>query len=472
VRELHPPLVGTPAIEVAEAYAGLTLPTGAARAVRGDEDARRGPWLALGMVSSVDGGAALGGVTAALGGAADRVAFGRLRAAADLVLVGAGTVRAERYGPPTGTEERRADRVARGLAPVPRLAIVTGAVSLGADHRVFSDPANPPVVITTNSAPADRIAALAPVAEVVQVGWETVDLAAAMAELGSRGYERVLCEGGPRLNDTLLAADLVDEIFLTLTPTLLGGRATRIVQGEQDPRAHALSLVGVVEHEGELLLRYRRDRDGGAGRTLRGEPDARSYAERTRAPRSYQMNPSMQRYSDAASGLTNLTTAKAEQIVKQLVRSGEAAGDQVGDLVEDLLERSRSNRDSLAALVRAETTRAVKAMGLAPAKDVERLQKQVADLKRELVTIDRESGSGRSPAATAKKTTGKKATAKKAAKKSTAKKSTAKKSTAKKSTAKKSTAKKSTAKKSTAKKSTAKKSTAKKATKKSTASSS
>jgi polyhydroxyalkanoate synthesis regulator phasin len=181
------------------------------------------------------------------------------------------------------------------------------------------------------------------------------------------------------------------------------------------------------------------------------------------------MNPSLQRYSEAASGLTNLTTAKAEQIVKQLVRSGEAAGDQVGDLVEDLLERSRSNRDSLAALVRAETTRAVKAMGLAPAKDVERLQKQVADLKRELVAIDRESGAGRAPTtSTAKKSTAKKSTAKK----STAKKSTAKKSTAKRSTAKKSTAKKSTAKKSTAKKSTAKKSTAKKATKKSTASSS
>jgi riboflavin biosynthesis pyrimidine reductase len=273
VHELHPPDPGTPVVEVAEAYAGLTLPTGAARGESGDASARLRPWLALGMVSSVDGGAALGGVTAALGGTADRVAFSRLRGAADVVLVGAGTVRDERYGPPTGTEERRADRVARGLAPVPRLAIVTGAVSLEPDHRVFSDPANRPLVITTTSAPADRIVALTPVAEVVQVGRETVDLAAAMVELGARGHERVLCEGGPRLNDTLLAADLVDEVFLTLTPTLLGGRAPRIVQGAQDPRAHPLTLVGVLEHESELLLRYRRrpsmavDGRSGASRT-------------------------------------------------------------------------------------------------------------------------------------------------------------------------------------------------------------
>jgi polyhydroxyalkanoate synthesis regulator phasin len=122
------------------------------------------------------------------------------------------------------------------------------------------------------------------------------------------------------------------------------------------------------------------------------------------------VNKALQRYLDAASGITNLTTNKAEQVVKGLVRSGEAAGDQAETLVKDLLDRQQRNRDAVVALVKSETTRAVRAMGLATGTEV----------------------------ATAKKATAKKATAKKA----TAKKATAKKATAKKATAKKATAKK------------------------------
>jgi polyhydroxyalkanoate synthesis regulator phasin len=167
------------------------------------------------------------------------------------------------------------------------------------------------------------------------------------------------------------------------------------------------------------------------------------------------VNKAMQRYVEAASGLTNLTTAKAEQIAKQLVKSGEAASDQMGDIVEELLERQKKNREAMAALVKSETTRAVRAMGLATSTEVERLQKQVADLKRELSRVERER------AKTAKSSSAKKSTGKKAAKKST-KKSTGKKA-AKKSTGKKSATKKATSKKSTSKKS-AKKSAAKKST--------
>jgi polyhydroxyalkanoate synthesis regulator phasin len=152
------------------------------------------------------------------------------------------------------------------------------------------------------------------------------------------------------------------------------------------------------------------------------------------------VNKAMQRYVEAASGLTNLTTAKAEQIAKQLVKSGEAASDQVGDIVEELLDRQKKNREAMAALVKSETTRAVRAMGLATSTEVERLQKQVADLKRELSRVERER------AKTGKKAASKKSSTKKAAKKSTAKKAASKKSSSKKA-AKKST-KKSAAKKS------------------------
>ncbi len=246
MRELHP----TPrSLEVDDLHAGLTLAAGEGRA-----------WVAIGMVTSLDGAAALDGDTAALGGEADRAVFGRLRAAADAILVGAGTVRDESYGPPRGTPARRADRVARGLAEVPRLVIVTGSLDLAPDHRVFSDPAAPPLVATHAAAPADRAAALAQAAEVVRLGQEDIDLAAVLRDLYDRGLRRVLCEGGPSLNAALLAADLVDEAFVTVAPVAIGGDAPRIAVGPPPGRARPFTLVSVHEHDGELLLRYRRAR--------------------------------------------------------------------------------------------------------------------------------------------------------------------------------------------------------------------
>jgi riboflavin-specific deaminase-like protein len=248
MRRLHPSVED---LDLDAVYAGLTLPTGS--------DGRAA--VALGMVSSVDGAAALDGQTAALGGPADRVAFRRLRAACDAILVGAGTVRDEDYGPPGGTTARRADRLARGLAAVPRLVIVTNRLGLDPEQRVFADPARRPLIVTTTRAPdAAAAAALAPVADILRVGEATVDLAALLARLPAFGVRRVLCEGGPSLNAALLAADLVDEVFLTLYPALLGGAAPRIVAGTGPTLAHPLRLTALHEHDGELLLRYRRVR--------------------------------------------------------------------------------------------------------------------------------------------------------------------------------------------------------------------
>ncbi len=173
------------------------------------------------------------------------------------------------------------------------------------------------------------------------------------------------------------------------------------------------------------------------------------------------MNSAVQRYVEAASGLTNITKARAEKIVRQLVKQGEAAADQAGDLVEELLDRQRQNRDALSGMVRTETQRAIKAMGLATNDDVDRLKKQVNDLKRELTAAQKAAGSSGAPA---KKTL---TAAKKTAKKTAAKKTAKKTAPAKKA----STAKKTTAKKSSAKKA-AKKTAAKKTTKKTTGGSS
>lgn len=97
----------------------------------------------------------------------------------------------------------------------------------------------------------------------------------------------------------------------------------------------------------------------------------------------------MQRYVEALNGMTALTRASAERIVRQLARQGEIASDQVSDGVQELLERSRNNRVLLASLVGAEVQRVVRTMGLATSDEVLALRKQVADLKREVARVAR-----------------------------------------------------------------------------------
>ena len=148
--------------------------------------------------------------------------------------------------------------------------------------------------------------------------------------------------------------------------------------------------------------------------------------ERESMQGSEPVNPALQRYVDAATGLTDLTTAKAEQIAKQLVKSGEAAQDQMGEVVEDLLERQKKNREAITSLVKTETNRAVKAMGLATRKEVDRLQRELASVKRELSRVEGQVGTVKKKAAkkSTKKATkkgGTKKAAKKGAKKATKK---------------------------------------------------
>lgn len=232
-------------------YRDLDLPAG--------DDTRAG--ITLGMVASVDGATAVDGVSGGLGGAADAVAFGRLRGACDALLVGAGTVRDEGYGPPGGDNDRRTRRIAAGRRPVPALIVVTGSAGLDPDARLFTDarrdPSAPIVVATTEAAPPERRRALAEVAEVVTFGRDTVDLGALSRWCAEQGYRQVVCEGGPGLNGQLLAADLVDEVVMTLAPQLVSGDAARVATGPVLETATALEPIEVHHHAGELLLRYR-----------------------------------------------------------------------------------------------------------------------------------------------------------------------------------------------------------------------
>lgn len=215
------------------------------------------PWVFLDMVASVDGAATVSGRTGALGGEADGLAFSRLREWCDVVLVGASTVRVEDYGPPRPRAEARQRRTERGLQPVPRLAVVTASGVLDARSRLFAEAHRPLVIVPEDVEPA-RVAHLEESAELRRHGAGGVaDLAAAFAALAEEGVVRILCEGGPTLNRYLIEHSLVDEIFLTISPQLVGASAHRIVEGLIPQAPLAVELVELREHRGELLTRYR-----------------------------------------------------------------------------------------------------------------------------------------------------------------------------------------------------------------------
>ena len=220
------------------------------------------PYVAVNMVASADGAIAVDGRTAKLGGPSDHHLFHYLRSLADVILVGAQTVRAEHYGPPKVTEERQAERRARGQAPLPRIAIVSRSLDLDLTRPLFTSPSSRPIVIMPSSADPTRRAAVAEVADVIAVGDDGVDLVAGIAALGEGGAGFVLGEGGPTLNGELARADLLDELCLTVAPTFVGG-TSGIVGGDPLPDLLELTLVHARTRDDDLFLRYRRaDRPG------------------------------------------------------------------------------------------------------------------------------------------------------------------------------------------------------------------
>jgi riboflavin biosynthesis pyrimidine reductase len=198
------------------------------------------PVVRLNMISSVDGATAVGGVSGALGGRADKRVFAVLRSLADVVLVAAGTVRAEHYGPAT--------------RPV---AVVTRSAELDWQAPFFTEARARPMVVTVEDAPAQNLRRAAEVADVLLAGTAGVDLRRALEALGARGYRYVLAEGGPSLNGALALAGVIDELCLTLSPQLAAGDSRRIVTGPALPVPVALEVRSVLEEDGCLFLRYR-----------------------------------------------------------------------------------------------------------------------------------------------------------------------------------------------------------------------
>jgi riboflavin biosynthesis pyrimidine reductase len=246
VRQLYPSDAGAGEVDPVDFVAAESRPASDDR-----------PWVLVNMIASVDGATHVEGRSGGLGGPADTAMFRALRGVPDVILVGAGTVAAETYHPPTAPDEIRAARLARGQAALPRIAMVSSRLGIEPDAPVFDgdDPATRPVIVTTTAADPARVERLAAVADVVQAGDRHVDLVAALRGMRRGGARCVLCEGGPTLNGTLLDAEAVDELCLTTAPLVLGGDASPIIK-QATSRPRRVRLDRILEADGLLFSRY------------------------------------------------------------------------------------------------------------------------------------------------------------------------------------------------------------------------
>jgi 5-amino-6-(5-phosphoribosylamino)uracil reductase len=239
LRRLHP----EPALVTAdEAVAQLAFEAPAAR-----------PYVVVNMVSTADGRASVAGRTAPISSAADRQLFHALRTRVDAVMVGAGTIRVERYGRIVPDAHRRELRALAGLEGDALAIVVSASLNLPPDLPLLQDPDSHVVVITSSEGELDGC-----VAGVEYLRSAPVDLRAALARLREDyGVRSILCEGGPHLNASLLAQGLLDELFLTTVPKLAGAAGSlSIMDDALLAEPVALELRWLLECDGELFARY------------------------------------------------------------------------------------------------------------------------------------------------------------------------------------------------------------------------
>lgn len=213
------------------------------------------PYVVSNFALTLDGRATIGGRSGPIGSETDTEVLHRLRAEVDAVMIGAGTLRAERYGRLVPDEGLRAQRERSGeLAHDPLAVIVTGTLALPWDAGLFTSGSGSVLIFTSS----DReVPETATTVRVERHPGERVDLGRALATLRrERGVRALLCEGGPHLHANLLGEDLMDELFVTIAPKLAGGGGPGLLEaGPEEPRG--LEPVWLLEHEGELFARYR-----------------------------------------------------------------------------------------------------------------------------------------------------------------------------------------------------------------------
>ncbi|MFD0688756.1 pyrimidine reductase family protein [Actinomadura fibrosa] len=214
-------------------------------------------WLRANMVASLDGAAQRDERSGGLGNPSDRHLFLLLRGLADVVIAGAGTVRAEGYGPVR--RSKGWDGVRDGRPRVPPLAVVSRTLDLDFDSPLFTEATSRTIVLTAAVADPARLKAARERADVIVAGEDALDFRSAIRQLEERGHRRLLCEGGPAVLAQLVADGLLDELCLTLSPQLLAGHPVRILNGPPVPVPPDMALAHVLQDDDDFLfLRYTR----------------------------------------------------------------------------------------------------------------------------------------------------------------------------------------------------------------------
>lgn len=217
------------------------------------------PGVRSNMVTSIDGSLTMDGRAGGLSDPVDQAHLHLARSAADVLLVGAGTVRAEGYGPVRTDEVGVARRRAAGQSDHPRLAVVSTSLDLDPDSTMLRDAPERPLVLTVTGASEQRVAALEEVAEVVLLPpgeGGGVHGRAIVDAVRERGHTRILTEGGPTLLGTLVAEDALDEMLVSYAPVVAGGTGLRMVLGAPEATRGA-ELVSLLRSDSLLVARYR-----------------------------------------------------------------------------------------------------------------------------------------------------------------------------------------------------------------------
>ncbi len=214
-----------------------------------------GRWVRAMMVTTLDGAAAgPDGLSGSISSDEDRLVFNTVRRLADVVLVGAGTIRAERYGPMRAKPMDAEARAAQGSAPAPVIAVVSASLLLPWEEPMFRESTVQPIVVTGGRADPQRLREAREHADVIVLEGETLDVSGVLGALEARGLRRIVCEGGPTLLDEIIAAGLLDEADITISPLFAGRQHT--------PMTHALAevarfdLAHIISGDGFLMNRY------------------------------------------------------------------------------------------------------------------------------------------------------------------------------------------------------------------------
>jgi len=213
------------------------------------------PYVVTNFALTLDGEATIAGRSGSIGTDADTEMLVGLRTRVDAVMIGAGTMRAERYGRVMGDPAKRERRESEGFTPQPLMVIVSGRLDLPWDAPLFTEGQGEVVILTTSDVDPPETAT-----EVhIERHERAIDMPAALRDLRiNRGVRALLSEGGPRLHAQLLEERLVDELFVTHAPKLAGGGGPGLVEGlsEAERRLELVWLIAEVD-SGELFGRYR-----------------------------------------------------------------------------------------------------------------------------------------------------------------------------------------------------------------------